>query len=263
MRSQQTRLFLILFALGFAGVVSLLLIDFDALLTLLPSTTTEITTISPALKLLSMVQPSLILAVAVVIGIALAPRVGLRAPAAEAFAGGRDAITPLKAQLGWGVIGGLIGGVCIVLISLLTKPLLSPQTVDRISQFTRVMPLPTRLLYGGITEELLLRWGFMTLLVWAGWRLFEKQRTRPSSACFVAAIVLSSLVFGAGHLPVAYMLLSDSFGPALVLFVILANSAFGIVAGYLYWKRGLEAAMIAHMLCHVVLVSASAAGAYF
>ncbi|HEX6284669.1 MAG TPA: CPBP family glutamic-type intramembrane protease, partial [Pyrinomonadaceae bacterium] len=83
------------------------------------------------------------------------------------------------------------------------------------------------------------------------------------SSFFIGAILLSSLVFGAGHLPVAYMLLSDSFGPALVLFVILANSAFGVVAGYLYWRRGLEAAIIAHMFCHVVLASASAAGAYF
>jgi hypothetical protein len=31
---------------------------------------------------------------------------------------------------------------------------------------------------------------------------------------------------------------------ALVFFVIIANSAFGLVAGYLYWKKGLELAMV-------------------
>lgn len=259
----QKRLFLILFLAGFSGVVTLLLIDMATLLTLLPTTATEVPTITPALKLLSLVQPALILAVAVVVGIALAPRVGLSAPAAEALSAGRDFLEALKPQIVPGVIGGLLGGVSIVLISVISKPFLLPDTIDRVSRFTKLMPLPTRIIYGGITEELLLRWGFMTLVVWAAWRVLQKQRRVPASACFVGAILLSSLVFGAAHLPVAYILLSDSFGPAIVLFVILANSAFGVVAGYLYWKRGLESAIIAHMLCHIVLASASAAGAYF
>jgi hypothetical protein len=49
----------------------------------------------------------------------------------------------------------------------------------------------------------------------------------------------------------------------VILFVIVANSVFGIVAGYLYWKFGLESAIIAHILGHVVLALASYAGAYF
>lgn len=259
----QKRLFLILFFAGFSGVLTLLLIDMATLLTLLPATTTPIPTVTPALKLLSLVQPTLILVVAVVVGIALAPRVGLSAPAAEALAAGRGFFKALKPQIVPGVIGGLLGGVSIVLISVISKPFLLPDTIDRVSRFIKLIPLPMRILYGGITEEVLLRWGFMTLIVWATWRVLQKQRRVPSSAFFVGAILLSSLVFGAGHLPVAYVLLSDSFGPAIVLFVILANSAFGVIAGYLYWKSGLEAAIIAHMLCHVVLAGASAAGAYF
>jgi membrane protease YdiL (CAAX protease family) len=31
---------------------------------------------------------------------------------------------------------------------------------------------------------------------------------------------------------------------------------FGVIAGYLYWKKGLEAAIIAHMMAHVVMVMA-------
>jgi membrane protease YdiL (CAAX protease family) len=80
--------------------------------------------------------------------------------------------------------------------------------------------------------------------------------------CFVLAILISSFIFGLGHLPVAVFLIPETT-LALVLFVIVANSAFGLVAGYLYWKYGLEAAIIAHMLCHVLLATASYAGAYF
>ena len=258
----KTRLFLILFLLGLSGVVTILLIDLPALVALMPRTI-DIPAITPALKLLSLVQPALLLAVAVLVGVALAPRVGLSAPAAEALAAGGNVFASLRSQLLPGVVGGIIGGLSIVLVSVLTRPYLSADAIDRIGRFSKVMPLPTRILYGGLTEEVLLRWGFMTLVVWAAWRVLQKGRNAPTSAYFVGAILLSSLVFGAGHLPLAYILLPDSFGPALVLFVIFANSAFGVFAGFLYWIRGLESAMIAHIVCHLVMAFASSAGAYF
>lgn len=136
------------------------------------------------------------------------------------------------------------------------------EVITLISTFGRFVPLPTRLLYGGITEELLLRWGLMTLLVWAAWRLFQKGQNKPKSAYFVSAILISSIVFGIGHLPIAFLLFPRPTA-ALVTFVIVANSLFGLIAGYLYWKKGLEAAIIAHMLAHVVMFAASYFGAYF
>jgi len=46
------------------------------------------------------------------------------------------------------------------------------------------------------------------------------------------------------------------YAVALILYVIGGNFIFGSIAGYLYWKKGLEAAMIAHMLAHVVMLTA-------
>jgi membrane protease YdiL (CAAX protease family) len=117
------------------------------------------------------------------------------------------------------------------------------------------MPVVTRLLYGGITEELLLRWGLLTLLVWAAWRLFQRGRERPRTIYFVSAIIVSSVVFGIGHLPIVAALGVD-FTLPIVTFVVFANSSFGLIAGYLYWKKGLESAIIAHMSTHIVLVTA-------
>jgi hypothetical protein len=159
-------------------------------------------------------------------------------------------------------VGGVVGSAAILLTGIVLKRLSPAHVNERISEFQALLPLPTRLLYGGITEELLLRWGFMTLLVWIGWRVFQKQQSKPTSAIFVVAILLSSLMFALGHLPLAVFLVGEMTA-AIVFFVIVANSAFGVVAGYLYWKYGLESAIIAHMLIHVVLVLASRAGAYF
>ena len=245
-----------------AGVLSFLLVDLSALIALVPSPPeTQIPTI-PALKLLSLIQPTLLLALAVFGGVALANRVGLSAPAAEALATGGDSLTALKPQLVPGLIGGVVGGSCIVITSALFKPFLEPEVIDRISEFMRLVPAPTRLLYGGITEELLLRWGFMTLLVWLAWRFIQKRRNAPSRAIFAVAIVISSLLFGVGHLPLAFMLFPEP-SIALIVFIIIANSAFGLIAGYLYWRKGLESAIIAHMSAHLVMIGASYAGLYF
>jgi len=37
-----------------------------------------------------------------------------------------------------------------------------------------------------------------------------------------------------------------------VAWVIGVNTAFGVLFGYLFWRYGLEAAMIAHGVAHVV-----------
>jgi Type II CAAX prenyl endopeptidase Rce1-like len=257
----KTRLFLILFCLGFAGVLSILLIDLPALASFFP-TGSDVPVITPAIKILSLIQPTVLVAVAVLLGVVLAPRVGLAAPAAESLAAGRQWLQDLRVQLIPGVVGGLAGGLSILLTHAVFKPLLTTETIERVARFGSLLPMATRLLYGGLTEEVLIRWGFMTLLVWVTWRLFQKRHAKPTSIVFVFVILFSSFVFGLGHLPIAFVVLPQ-LTLAVVLFVIVANSAFGVVAGYLYWKHGLESAMIAHVLCHVVLAIGSRVGAYF
>ena len=261
--NMKTRLFLILFLSGMAGIVSFLLVDLSALVTLVPvSEGSEVPVITPAFKILSLIQPTVLLVIAVLTGIALAPKVGLSAPVAEALAAGRPFLPALRPQLVPGLLGAVVGTLCIVLTAAIFEPLLSPEILERTRAFSRLVPMPTRLLYGGITEELLLRWGFLTLVVWVVWRVLQRRVIKPTKISFVTAILVSSIVFGLGHLPVALTLLPES-GIAVILFVILANSAFGVVAGYLYWKYGLEAAIIAHMFGHVLLAIATYAGAYF
>lgn len=260
--SFKKRLFLILFLAGFIGVLSFLLVDLAGIIALVPLRPgVERPAATAALKVLSLIQPTVLLAVAVLVGGVLAPRVGLTAPVAESLAAGRAAGSALRSQLIPGVVGALIGGAAILLTSVVTKPFLPAETIALTEKFANVVPIPTRLLYGGITEELLMRWGLMTFFVWGVWRLFQRRYARPTSVCFVAGILLSAFIFGIGHLPVAVMLLGQVTA-ALVLFVIVANSAFGIVTGYLYWKYGLESAIVAHMLGHVVLVTATYAGLY-
>jgi len=252
----KTRLFVILWVAGMAGVLSFLLVDLSALLANLPVTAGAKTPFPfPVIKLLSIIQSTIILSIAVFVGIALAPKVGLSSPLAESAAGGGRLIPVLMPQVVPGLVGGLLGSITILLFWLLWKPFLPPEFVRRAEELNKVLPFLTRLLYGGITEELLLRWGVMTLLVWVAWRLLQKEQGKPRAICFVSAIIISSLIFGLGHLPIASALAVD-FNVPIVSYIIIANSVFGLIAGYLYWKKGLEAAIIAHMLAHVVIVTA-------
>ena len=244
-----------------AGIVSLLLIDLNKLIALLPAGT-EVPTITPLIRIVGLIQPAVILLAAVLIGIALSPRVGLSAPFAECLASGGRCFPALRPQVMPGLIGGVVGTLCVVLTSVIVTPFLMKETTERIHKFMELLPMPTRFLYGGITEELLMRWGLMTLLVCVAWRVLQREATEPTTMCFVLAILVSSFVFGVGHLPAALMLLPE-ITAAVIFFVIVANSAFGIVAGYLYWKYGLEAAIIAHVFGHVLLAIASYIGAYF
>ena len=259
----KMKLFAILWLAGMVGVLSILLIDLSAVIASLPVRAgTKIPPITPALKLLTLVQPGILLILAVLLGVALAPKVRLSSPIAEAAASGRQLRRPLLPQIIPGLLGGMMGGVAIVLTAQLWKPLLAPEVIARIAGFGKLLPVPTRLLYGGITEELLMRWALMTVLVWAIWRLFQKGRERPNSSCYVSAILISSVVFGVGHLPVAFLVVPN-VTLSLAGYVIVVNSAFGFVAGYLYWRKGLESAMIAHMCTHLVILTASDLGAYF
>lgn len=258
--SIKWRLFIILFAAGVAGVLSFLLFDFSALLALIPPQyRADVPPITFTIKLLSLIQPTVLLALSVFAGVNLAPKVGLSAPFAESLAKRVDGKSALKRQIKPGLIGGLIGGVAIVLIGLWFQQFLLPDTIARLGKFARLTPVSTRFLYGGIAEELLIRWGLMTLLVWLFWRVFQKKMTAPPVACFVVAILFSALAFGFGHLPVAFLLIPEG-GRVVPVFVVLANSVFGLIAGYLYWKKGLESAMIAHMFAHVVMLIAIYSG---
>jgi hypothetical protein len=175
--SFKTRLFVILLIAGFASILSFLFVDLSSLLATLPATANTKMPFSPLLvKLLGLIQPTVLLAVAVLLGVLLAPKCGLSAPAFEALARGNGFLGALRPQIIPGLIGGLVGGIAIILSWVLGRPLLPPEFADRAEQLNKVIPLTTRLFYGGVTEELLLRWGVLTLLVWAAWRPFRKAR---------------------------------------------------------------------------------------
>lgn len=103
--------------------------------------------------------------------------------------------------------------------------------------------------YGGIVEETLCRLFLVGLFVWL---LALLNHGHAAPWMYVAAIVLAALLFGAGHLPALFA--SGAHPTAFaVMRIVGLNAIVGTFFGGVYWKYGLEHAMVAHFSADLVL----------
>ncbi len=247
----------LLFTLGFIGVLSLAPLTMHLLAAQPEAPAVPVWLI----QFLSIVQPSIMLFLMVWLGSVYSRKVGLRAPVIEVLSstGTREAVRDaLKPQIVPGLVGGVLGGAFLAAFYGVMGGHLP--AAFRAAGEGLDLPWYTKLLYGGITEEILVRWGVMSFLAWLVYRLTQRGPRDGSDLRahnIVAAIVLSSLVFAAGHLPAAFSLAPQMTAP-LLAYILVGNASFGLIAGFLYWKRGLECAILAHMIAHVTMIAIGA-----
>jgi hypothetical protein len=103
--------------------------------------------------------------------------------------------------------------------------------------------------YGGTVEETLFRLLLVSLLVWL---LAKTRHGQATSWMFVVAVVLAALLFGAGHLPGAFAA-HLLHGAGSVARIVLLNAVVAVVFGAVFWRWGLEHAMVAHFAADLVL----------
>jgi Type II CAAX prenyl endopeptidase Rce1-like len=101
----------------------------------------------------------------------------------------------------------------------------------------------------GIQEEIWLRLGIMTTLVWLGTRI--TRRASAGTGIVWTANLLAAMLFGAIHIPQALAFVGP--GALVLAYTLLANGVPGMVFGWLYWRHGLVAAMICHFAADFVL----------
>ncbi len=210
----------------------------------------------PLLVALSMIQPIILLAIAVAIGCLLAPRTGLVSLLAKKRIQ-RTPIWPrLRSDIPLSATLGLILAAMITLLDRLFLPFMGAEFQSLVSAVGNpCLQLVLGLLYGGITEELLLRWGLMSLFVWFGCLLAKRFSNQSAPACQPSpvitwmAIVLAAILFGLGHLPA--LATSVTLTTLIILRTVLLNALGGLVFGWLFWRKNLESAMIAHAMTHV------------
>ncbi len=184
-------------------------------------------------------------------GLWLGPPVDLGAPLLRAWlAGDPDAVPRLRALLPGALLTGALVGLAILGLDL---AIFVPALPEALRTTGSARPAWWQgllaALYGGTVEELLLRLGLMTLLVRAAAALTGNRP--PAVGVYWAANAAASLAFGLLHLPATAALVPLS--PLIVGRALALNGGAGLVFGWLYWRRGLEAAMAAHLAADIVL----------
>ena len=179
-------------------------------------------------------------------GLKLGAPLGLGAPWLAAWLYGR----PRQQTSNWllaAVLGVLGAGVILGAVALFGAPLGESGITQGPAAWKGFLASS----YGAVVEEIELR---VFVMGAAAWLLARATGGRPRAWLMVAAITIAAVLFGVGHLPTAAQL-----GPltlAIVARVIVYNALLGLAFGWLYWKRGLEHAMLAHLcadlLIHVV-----------
>ncbi len=238
----------ILFFLGLAGVCSLLLSNIE-LSAEIQKALAQYSNLQ--IRLLLLINPTIFLITAIMVGSYLGPKVNLKAPVIEGFIQKiPNTLSIFTSQIKYGFIFGFSSALIVVITILITKNYLPKELIE--SNKINLHPI-SRFLYGGITEEILMRYGFMTLFTWLPIAIF-KPNISNTKWPYILGIIVSSVLFGLGHLPLAYNLVGYINAP-IFLYILLGNGLVGAVCGWLFWKKGLEAAFIAHISAHLVLIT--------
>ncbi len=254
--------FFALFVIGMIGVLSLYLVampQIEELKALQP----ELADMPVALLMvLTFIQPTILLMITVAVGCLTAPKAGLVSLIYENSAYGSAMLPRLKQQYKLAIVLGLAFALVVVLLDMAFMPFMGEQfKAFEQQEYNLFAQLGMGMLFGGITEELMLRWGFMGLLAWLGWKVVNRSANKPSPGVIWAAIVIAAIAFGVGHLPaLAAMVPLNSI---IIVRTVFLNAIGGVVFGWLFWKKSLEAAIIAHAFTHVGFFIISVIGSAF
>lgn len=223
-------------ALGLPGVLSTLLVA--------PSVPGV-----PAVALLA--NPTILLVIAALVGCAAAWRVGLRSRILDRRGAGLIRSGDLAIVMAAVVLGAAVALGEHALQSGWQNGSAVPSLVDGWSPAGLVVGL----LYGGVAEEIIMRYGLLAGLAWA------LSFVLPQQVSLWIAAVASAAAFAAGHLPVLVLAGAELDAPMLLRTLGL-NLAFGLVFALAFIRRDLESAMLLHGGCHIgFAVAAIAAGA--
>lgn len=197
------------------------------------------------------------------IGLLLANRIGLGLPFIEGLINKKPVSRMFLYNAILAALIGLVGGALIILLdSAVFSPQMAALLEDMATeQLANIHPPVWQGLMasfeGGITEEVLLRLFLLTLFAWLGSLISKKEDGRPTLGVLWIANIIAAVVFGLAHLP-ATIAMGIPATTIVVMRAIVLNGFLGMAFGWLYWRYGLESAMVSHfsadIMMHVIWV---------
>ncbi len=210
-----------------------------------------------ALLGIAMLRNLILIGVAAGLGLWVARRIGLGAPYLEHWLdGGPKPAQPFSSivvpAVFWAVVTALIAfGVDAFFHYHLGVELPAPEIHARIA----VAPWRSALasFWAPWAEEVLDRLFLLSLVAWLAMKLFRVQGEGPGrTAALWLANAATAVFFGWYHISNEQMFVDPV--PAIVAWrTILIIVPVGLAFGWLYWRRGLEAAILSHFAIDLVV----------
>lgn len=199
------------------------------------------------LTLILWVQTLVIVALCAGSGVYFGPKVGLTDPFLQRITGGELLLTNLSLQLVAGTLAGIVcTSVWIACYYGFIRQRLDKESVLITEGLRHQLGLWTRVTSGGITEEVIFRWGLLSIVMWLLSLLISSEST-----VFWISIIGTGILFGLAHLP-GNIAAGCKPSVMLVATAIMSNLWVSLFCGYLFWNYGLVAAMVVHILFHVI-----------
>jgi membrane protease YdiL (CAAX protease family) len=195
------------------------------------------------------VQSLILFSIAISLGLFFTKKVNFQLPLLETILEKGNYKKVLQSILVMSVLSGI--AVAAIIYGLDTIFTILGAEVTTHQSFAPIWQTLLASFYGGVTEEILMRLFLMTLFIWIGMKLYRQRE--PSTASIIIAIFLAAIIFGLGHLPITASL--TKITPLVVSRAVILNGIGGIAFGWLFWKKGLESAMIAHFTADIFLLT--------
>lgn len=185
-------------------------------------------------------------AIGIVIGLWFGKKVGLGAPLIESWVNGEPVrerlISILKFSIG--------AGICVTVAKITADLLLFSSSLPLLLYQWQPIFLPLRLKIPfdqGLGDEIVFHLFWMTILVWIIYKIQKPANNQPTPIGVWIPIVIVSLLAVLKSVIHASSLLA---GAQVLVIVSIGMIPFG----WLYWKKGIESAMIAHFTSTLLLV---------
>jgi membrane protease YdiL (CAAX protease family) len=204
---------------------------------------------TPVLLLAQLIQSIIIFSVAIYVGLYLSKIVGFNLPVLEGWLEGKRVGNYIKSILVISIGMGILAGILIIISSFLFT---SASSIFMSAELN-IAPWQGFLasFYGGIGEEILFRLFLMTIIVWVLFKIKKTEDGKPTNIIIWIAIIITAIIFGLGHLPITSSI--TPITPVIIARAIILNGIGAVIFGWLYWKNGLESAMIGHFSTDIVL----------
>ncbi len=190
------------------------------------------------------------------LGMLAAKPLGLGAPVFSALLYKQPLPSGWKKGLLVGILTGILGGLLLLLLQeYVFGPLIKSDLVaSGVNLDIKFSALDGLLASFGaaVNEEIMLRLFLLSVLAWAGVKIFRQSSGLGFLAILWAANLGSTLVFGLVHIS-NLLILDMPLTLAVVGSTIAMNGLIGLLFGWLYWTHGLESAMLSHFFVDIIL----------